>query len=262
MKLFFLALAVASIAPEFALLPAANCEIAHDARQCQVAGPKDWSENERRVLHETMQRLRAHELVRGILAGAYENGYTGFQRYRTDTRSHPTDGHVAKFGPGFVLFTPKVIGITDAFFAMADVNDPLSGYRVGDLVLLHELIHAFDDRKQSSGAGFASLTGWEFKDGRWEYINRVSVSAYNGVFAETVTLYARGRYAEAWAQDRSFATSLKFPVPTIQSLAAPGESFADLLAHLIIDPKAAEYLTPAVVEWFQVNVFPELRRKG
>jgi hypothetical protein len=86
------------------------------------------------------------------------------------------------------------------------------------------------------------------------------LSAYNGVFAETVTLYARGRYTDAWTKDRSFATSMSFPLPTIQSLATPGESFADILAHLILDPTATSYLKPSVVEWFQTQVFPALQR--
>ena len=251
-----------SNAPGFSLLPAANCDEAHDVRQCLVAGPKEWSADERQVIQETMRRLTAHELVQGILVGAQENGYTGFRRYSTDTRQDPTYGRVPKFSPGFVLYPSKVIGITDAFFQTANLTDPMSGYHFRDLILLHELIHAFDDRKGSTDAGFTSIAGWVFRNNRWEYTHPVSVSAYNGVFAETLTLYGRGRYAEAWNRDRSFATSLTFPLPTIQSLATPGESFADMLAHLIVDSGATTYLKRDVVEWFERNVFPALLDKA
>ena len=244
--------------PTFSLLPAAKCEQATDARLCSVASPKEWSTTERLILEDTMRRLGANELVRGILVKAQENGYIGLRRYATDTKPDATYGRVPKISPGFVLYGAKEIGITDAFFAAVDMTDPMSGYRFGDLIVLHELVHAFDDRKTSIDAGFTSITGWTFRNNRWEYSHPVSVSGYNGVFAETVTLYGRGRYTEAWTRDRSFATSLAFPLPTIQSLATPGESFADILAHLIVDQRAATYLKPDVVAWFEGHVFPVL----
>jgi hypothetical protein len=246
-------------APAVSFLPAARCDEAPDVRQCQTAGPKEWTPEERRLLDESLQRLTAHELVRGILVKALENGYRGVRRYSTDTRKDPSGAHVSKFSPGFVLYTSKVVGITDAFFETADMRDPISGYRFGDFILLHELIHAFDDRKESIRPGFTEATGWVFKNGRWVYVNAVRISEYNGVFADTLTLYARGRYADAWMRDRSFATSMTFPLPTIQSLATPGESFADILAHLILDPSANRYLKRPVVDWFETQIFPTLR---
>jgi hypothetical protein len=246
--------------PALAFLPPVKCDEAPDVRQCTVAGPKEWSDGERRLVEDSLQRLTEHELVRGILVRARENGYRGVRRYSTDTRREASGAHVTKFSPGFVLFNSKIVGITDAFFVTADVRDPMSGYRFGDLILLHELIHAFDDREQSVRAEFTTATGWEFRNSRWVYTNPVGISEYNGIFAETVTLYARGRYADAWMRDRSFATSMRFPLPTIQSLATPGESFADILAHLILDPTASTYLKPTVVAWFESDVFPSLRQ--
>ncbi len=249
-------------APAFSLLSPTKCEEANDVRQCRTAQPKDWSTEDRRVVQEAMRRLKDHELVRGVLVGAQENGYRGLRRYSTDTQEDPTHGPVAKFNPGFVLYTSKVIGLTDAFFQTEDVRDPISDYRFGDFVLIHELIHAFDDRKKSSDRAFTTMTGWVFRNDRWEYVNRVGLSDYLGVYADTLTLYASGRYAEAWARDRSFATSLRFPLPTIQSLVRPDESFAGILAHLIVDSRAATYLKPELVEWFESNVFPTLRENA
>jgi hypothetical protein len=278
MKILFLALVAAAAsagqpfaresaivntrAPGFALLPAAKCDEAHDVGHCLVARPKEWSADERLVIQQTMRALTAHELVQGILVGAQENGYTGFRRYSTDTKPDPRYGRAPKFSPGFVLYPSKVIGITDAFFQTADMADPVSGYRFGDLILVHELIHAFDDRRWSTDVGFTSVSGWVFRNDRWEYAHPISVSGYNAAFAESLTLYGRGRYGEARTRDRSFATSLTFPLPTLQSLATPGESFADLLAHLIVDRRAATYLHADVVAWFERNVFPVLLDKA
>jgi hypothetical protein len=262
MKIFLLALVFATAATPGAdvpLLPAAKCEAERDARQCAVAQPKDWSPEERRVVQDALDRLMANELVRGIVAGAQANGYAGLRRYATDTKVDAAFGRVPKFSPGFVLFNAKIIGITDGFFETAHLTDPLSGYRFGDLILLHELIHAFDDRSRSIDAGFTSRTGWTFRQNRWVYGNPVSVSAYNQVVADTLTLYGRARYSEAWARDRSFATTMTFPLPSIQSLAFPSESFADILSHLILDPRASSYLEPAVVRWFEETVYPVLR---
>jgi hypothetical protein len=242
-----------------AFLPPAKCDEAPDMRQCLVASPKEWSDGERRAIEESLQRLTTSELVRGILVKAVENGYVGIRRYSSDTKREPSGAHVTKFSPGFVLYTSKVVGITDAFFETADMKDHISGYRFGDFILLHELIHAFDDRKESTRPGFTSATGWVFRNNRWVYTNSVGISEYNGVFADTLTLYARGRYADAWMRDRSFATAMRFPLPTIQSLATPGESFADILAHLILDPTAATYLKRPVIDWFETQVFPTLR---
>jgi hypothetical protein len=242
----------------FWLLPAEKCVDAEDGRRCLVSRPKAWSADERHLLQSSMRRLNAHHLVQGLLVGAQENGYSGLRRYATYAKEDPTAGPVPNFSPGFVLYTAKVIGLTDAFFQTESVRDPISDYRFGDLTLVHELVHAFDDRRKSTDPEFRSMAGWGFRNNRWEYVNRVDYSEYLGVYANTLTLYASGRYDDARTRDRSFATSLRFPVPTIQSLARPDESFADILAHLIVDRKATTYLQPEVVDWFERNVFPAL----
>lgn len=258
MRGLLLALAALGAVSDLVLLPPARCADAHDVRRCETAGPKAWTAAEQQVVSDTIERLQASPLVRGIVRGARANGYRGLQRYATDTARDAHGAYVTKFGPGFVLYTPKVIGVTDAFFALADLRDARGGYRVGDLVLLHEIIHAYDNRTRSTERDFTSLAGWAFDKGEWQYTNRVGISAYNGVYADTVTLYARGRYAEAWTRDRAFATALPVAVPRLQSLVTPAESFADILAHLILDPSAREYLQPKMVAWFEQHVFPGL----
>lgn len=266
MKAFVLALLASATSlgpgPDFSLLPAATCREGPAARQCQVAGPKEWSAAERQLVQVSMRRLATNELIQGLLVAARENGYAGFQRYSTDTKQDPSFGTVPMFNPGFVRYDAKVIGITDAYFQTENVRDSISDYRFGDLILIHELAHAFDDRKSSAEQGFTTVAGWVFRNSRWEYAKRVSFTDYLGVYAETLTLYADGRYREAWTRDRSFATSLTFPVPTIQSLVSPDESFADILAHLIVDTRATTYLQPELVAWFERNVFPVLTEKA
>jgi hypothetical protein len=248
----------ASAVEGFSLLPAEKCEEARDVRQCQTARPKEWSAEDRHVIQDAMRRLAEHELVQGLLVGARENGYSGLRRYSTYAKQDAGHGPVPTFSPGFVLYPSKVIGLTDAFFQTESVRDAISDYRFGDLTLVHELVHAFDDRAQSAVPEFRSMAGWAFRNNRWEYVNRVDYSEYLGVYANTLTLYTSGRYGDARKRDRLFATSLRFPVPTIQSLARPDESFADILAHLIVDSRATSYLQPAVVDWFERHVFPAL----
>jgi hypothetical protein len=242
-----------------AFAPPAVCAEAPDRHHCEAASPQDWTAAERRIVEDALNRVLAHDLGRAIVERARTNGYRVLHRYRTDVQRNRSGQYESKFGPGFVLYPAKVIGITDAFFELAELRDARGGYRVGDLVLLHELVHAFDDRQRSIDTGFAALTGWKFEDGRWHYTNRVSYSGYSGVYAETLTLYARGRYDEAWSRDREFATSLPNPLPRLQSLVTPAESFADIVAHLILDPTAREYLAPPVVEWVEKHVFAALR---
>lgn len=256
------AIASAAIEPGFALLPAAKCNDAVDGRQCAVAGPKEWSSDERRAMEDTMRRLIANELVRGILVSVQENGYNGFSRYATSTKLDPKFGQVAMFSPGFVVHVSKTIGITDAFFQTESVRDPISDYRYGDVILIHELVHAFDDRRRSADAQFRSVTGWMSKNDRWHYSNPVDRVEYHQVFADTLTFYSQGRHSDAWQRDRAFATSMAFPLPTIQSLVNPEESFADILAHLIVDPKASTYLKSEVIDWFAATVFPVLRENA
>lgn len=263
MKQVVLALLMAfATAPKLALLPPAKCAEAIDRPRCEAARPKPWTDSERDVMRPAIERLESNPSSRAVMQRAIENGYAGLQRYASDSQPDATGTAVAKFGPGFVLYRAKTIGITDAFFQMADLRDPRSGYRVADLVLLHELAHAFDDRMLSTDPVFTSVTGWKLEGGRWQYTNRVSISEYNGVYAQTVTSYARGDHADAWARDRAFATSLPFPLPRIQALATPGETFADVLAHLILDPDARKYLDPRVVQWFDKHVFSGLRASG
>jgi hypothetical protein len=166
------------------------------------------------------------------------------------------------FSPGFVLHGVRIIAITDAFFQTESVRDPISGYRYGDAILLHELVHAFDDRERSADERFRSLAGWVWRGDRWKYTNRVDVLRYHEVFADTLMLYSRGRHSDAWQRDRLFATSMAVPLPTIQSLVNPEESFADILAHLIVDPNASTYLNRDVIDWFEASVFPMLRENA
>jgi hypothetical protein len=244
------------------LLAPVKCETTQDVQRCLVARPKEWSPAEHEAMTEALQRLASNELVRGILVGLRDNGYAGLRRYATATKRDPVQGRVAMFSPGFVLYIAKDIGITDAFFQTQSVTDPISGYRYGDLILLHELVHAYDDGKVSSREEFTSVTGWWYGDSRWKYGNPVDVPSYRTVFAQTLMSYARGEYRDAWSRDRYFATAMTVPLPTIQSLVSPDESFADILAHLILDERAATYLKPAVVEWFEEEVFPALREKA
>jgi phage terminase small subunit len=44
-------------------------------------------------------------------------------------------------------------------------------------------------------------------------------------------------------------------VPTIQSTRAPGEPFAKIGAHLVLDPRARQSLAPEVVACFDRQVF-------
>lgn len=249
-------------APLLALLPAEACDAAADRARCRAAGPKEWLPEERQIVGEALQRLSAHELARGIVAAAVENGYSGLRRYVTHTEADREQRYVPTYSPGFVLFGTKTIGMTDAFFQTAHLSDPIAGYRFGDLMLLHELVHAYDDQRVSIDREFTARSGWRLRDERWVYAYPVHASTYHGVFAETLTLYALGKPAQAWARSRSFATTLPFPVPTIQSLASPGESFADVLAHLILDVGAASYLKPDLVDYFKRDVFPMLMEKG
>lgn len=246
----------------FPLLPHTPCEEAADRARCAVASPKPWSEDERRSIGDALQRIAGQELVRGIIVGALDNGYEGLRRYATDTEPAPGSGWEPKFSPGFVLYGAREVAVTDAYFLTADMTDAKSAYRFGDLILIHELAHAFDDRARSIDEGFTSLVGWTFKDGAWAYARRVGWSQYHGVLADTLTLYGRGRYRDAWTRDRAFATSLAYPLPTIQSLVNPAESFADMLAHLMLDSTARSYLDARVVAWFEQQVFPGLRDKA
>lgn len=260
--LLMAASAAAPLDAPFALLPAATCDDRTDDRQCAVAGPKEWSAEERRAVADAMGRLRGFELARGVMAGARDNGFDGLRRYATATRRDPSVGRVSMFSPGFVLYGSRTIGITDAFFQIDTVHDTAAGYRFGDAVLLHELVHAFDDRQRSADATFRALAGWELKHDRWAYTNPVDVVRYRSVFAETLMLYARGQHGDARARDRSFATAMPVPLPTIQSLVNPDECFSDILTHLILDPTSRSYLRRDLVEWFEAHVFPELRAKA
>jgi hypothetical protein len=251
--------AIVDARTQFDWLPAAVCADASDSARCRTAQPRDWTAADRRVVQDALDRLAQHPLAAALLAGARANGYRGLQRYASDVQANAAGEYVTKFGPGFVLYVPKIIGITDAFFELAELRDARGGYRVGDLVLLHEIVHAYDDRQVSSAADFTSHHGWHQEDGAWQYRHRVNLSEYHGVYARTLTLYAQGRYADAWDADRAFATSLAVPLPRMQALASPAETFADVLSHLVLDPTAREYLAPATLAWFDRHIERQLR---
>jgi hypothetical protein len=122
--------------------------------------------------------------------------------------------------------------------------------------LLHECFHAIDDL--SGRPEFAEMAGFVRAGTQWRYAIRsqAEATALTAFDNELLRMEQSRSFREEPYLNRRLAMALQ-PVqyPTMQATRSPAEAFAEIGSHLILDPRAREYLPPKVVEFFSMRVF-------
>lgn len=142
----------------------------------------------------------------------------------------------------------RTIDLTDRFFERQSARDHFSGqpgYLLTTEILAHELLHAVDAGQQYSGtAEFRRVVRLGMPVSQQEAADRANV--------ERERLNAEGRYDAGWEASRSWAiVTLRGRLPSVHTLDNYREAFAELGAHLVLDPNARRQFEPRVVQYLE-----------
>ncbi|NOT27182.1 MAG: hypothetical protein HOP16_13880 [Acidobacteria bacterium] len=184
-------------------------------------------------------------------------------RRKSNDAANPTANGISIVGDGF-----KFIALTDRFFEHSGLRDRWSGapgYRLQTRILLHEIFHALDEggRFSEQNAEFLALVGY-----RLGADNSLALPVTRDLallFGEINGLRQKGEHAKAWDLERRIGRMLSetlFPtlLPSVGAFVGPKDGFAEIGAHLVLDPTARQYLNPRVVEYFDRTLFTETAR--
>jgi hypothetical protein len=210
---------------------------------------KEWTATERTVVLRAVKDIRAHPLGDRLWRTVSNEGKRDIvlRRYSEDVKSGREPTVVTRqWG--------KWLEVFDRFFECRD-RDPLNGsYELGTYIVLHELFHVLDgELRFSKVPEFLDVVGFT-RDGsfNWKAGEQSKADLVQKLLWTTRDCQAQMRL------QRQFGVRVLGRLPSYGATGRPREAFADIGAHLILDPKASEY-TPATVRvYFDRAVFAGL----
>jgi hypothetical protein len=224
---------------------------------CQTRGPKAWTGDEASLVSAALDAIAAKPLGRLVLNRVALQGVTTLRRFSSGA-SRPKDPLGIESAAQFDRTLPThAIDVHDLYFSYREVRDPFSGnpgYLLTAEILLHECFHVLDGGTGSLAAarlaGFSrSGTGWRFS----------ILTAEDALVFNTLSVERAGagdRLVDVERVNRSLALKLRpTRVPSIRATRSPAEAFAEIGAHLVLDPKARTYLPADIVDYFDRHVF-------
>jgi hypothetical protein len=232
---------------------------------CEARGPKAWSSGDVAILKAAVNAIVRSSAGKAVIAAAQQGGVREIRRYSSEGgRSESQDGPPSA---GRIALLRRVgptaaIDLHDPYFARGQERDAFSGrpgYLLVAEVLLHECFHALDTVSQSPE--FLRLVGFSRAGATWRFEGRTSadVTSLTSFSAQYRRLADKGDWAGIWRANRSLALSMRpVRVPSMMSVRSPAEAFAEIGAHLILDPRARTYLPPETVAYFDAYILPPI----
>ena len=235
---------------------------------CERRQPKAWTSDEITIVKQAIDEILTRPLGPEALARCRRNGFDTLRRYtavgETEWSTAPDFLPRPQANLHWDPLAPS-IDFNDEFFRDRGLRDSFSGrpgYLVSAAVLLHECMHALDE--VSRYPMFRDLVGFVRAGTRWRFIagTQSDVAAITEFNRQIVKLARLNDRAGMWRANRRFALSMK-PVrlPTMSAVRGPGEAFAEIGAHLILEDRARQYLPKEVVAYFDRNVLEPLTRQ-
>jgi hypothetical protein len=127
-------------------------------------------------------------------------------------------------------------------------------YELPIYIVLHELFHVFDgELTYSKVPEFLDVVGYK-KDGSFDW--KAGEEKEGDLLQKRLWMTRDCR--EQMRLQREFGVRVLGRLPTYNATYRPREAFADIAAHLILDPKASEYIPATVREYFDRAVFSQL----
>src|SRR5262245_5272007 len=228
---------------------------------CHERGPRSWKRHEIESLHTAIDDVLQRPLGPAVIRESQRRGADVLQRYTLGTENDGTVSHIVNSAFHSSSDGRSFIEVTDRFFEKGGKRDQRSRYLLQTRILLHELFHAIDDQGQRFSMAndeFASLIGLIYIDNGWRRINATESEEQiqYDVANRIKQLLTKNQYEDAWNTGRVYATRPEIALPSIRALDSPAEAFAEIGAHLLLDPAVATYLKPQVIDYFRDRVFP------
>jgi len=237
---------------------AGGCELG--VAYCEARAPQSWEPREIQVVRSALDEIAANPLGRAVIARARAHGYLAFRRFRHYAVRHP-DGRIetrptVSASAHTSVFGVNSIDVNDLFFNYAGAVDGFSGtpgYALPAAILLHELVHGMDQGTYSESTEFRERMGLAIRSEE----ERRQWARFRD---EKIRLLTDGQYEAAWRIDRTYAiTILNGRLPTMAAVQDPVEAFAEIGAHLVLDPNAPKQIDPRVVDYFNDAVSGRVR---
>jgi hypothetical protein len=236
------------------LFSAGTCELG--PQFCALAAPREWTAGEIALVSGALDDIAVTDLGRRIIDRALSNGFRTIRRYANAAR---LDAERVYQMETLTVATAhhdepsaiKTIDLTDRFFERQSLRDQFSGppgYLLTTEVLAHELVHAVDMNQRYSGTE-------TFRRGVRLGMPAALQADVNAANAERRALVDAGRHADDWHASRSFAiVRLRGRLPSLHALEGYREAFAEVGAHLVLDPNARSQFEPRVIQYFTRSV--------
>jgi hypothetical protein len=218
-------------------------------------GAKAWQAREVEIVAADLKEIQADRLGARVLARVWADGWTVLRRYIRHTPETP--GTYANVDWNRL---PWAIDVNDALFGCVGVRDTFSGtpgYSATAQILLHEIFHTFDGPTHvlSSPPAFWREAGFiQTANGRLRFNLTPKERDILKPFAEGEPLDCDD--STRWA--RAYAVQTLGRAPSTTALISPKEAFAEIGSHLVLDPNAKRYVSPALRAYFERVVFRAL----
>ena len=224
----------------------------------EVSEPKEWQASEISSLTKHLYEIRKQGLTI-FFDQITEAGPIAFFRAKFGTRLvSDSDGKPTSIPePKLAALHYRLknsIHFHDSYFdpnaGKISFGDTLTD-RSEQIMLLHELAHAFDHKSlqyNSSNETFLKLSGWE-SSGKLKNVDEAEIQR---VWDESVSLNKKGLTTEAHNLAKNFAHAHGFP--TLYAMMNPSETYAEMVSFISLAPDAPKYLNPELITWFKTNV--------
>jgi|RhiMetdeSRZDD1v2_1073273.scaffolds.fasta_scaffold359791_2 hypothetical protein len=233
-----------------------DCELGR--AYCDIRKPKDWTSTEIAVIKQAIDAVMARPGGPAIIERAQAKGYRTLRRYALGASRENQIPAERPLWDAQTNYPSASIDFNDRLFRGRDgmVRDRFSGnpgYLLIAKTFLHECFHAIDE--WSPTEEFAILAG--FVNGVWraEVDTKRQLAAFDRLRIQMRERRDAGELDAAWHVSRQAALFIRpVRIPSLESTQGPGEAFAEIGAHLILDDLARNYLSPDVVAFFDEHV--------
>jgi len=236
---------------DFNFVPGKTCESTWiDNSFCAATGPKPWRSEEANLMIDYLTPLysgRLDAFVRNIL----NKGFHSIHRYSHGFKPVGNGKYTREEYAAWVWIYDNSINISDLALVPNLPKDPIGGFELQKVAILHEFSHAFSSNEIELMDEFYKLTGWS-KHGDAYVLANTDIREVYKIISQSHSLMLAGQIEEAIKLNRNYG--IKHGFPTAYAMVNPGECFAEIASHVFFDSRIHEYLKPEIIDWAQKRV--------
>ena len=235
----------------FAFSPGRGCDNGWiGASWCESTEPKTWVPSEIEKVSRLLGAINEAGLPE-FLKRIRDKGFTTLYRYGHGFLPKGNNQYAREEHGAWVWGRDTSINVSDIGFAFADAKDPVGGFDLLSVGLLHEMTHAFAFEDNVLIRDFALKAGWVEQNGKC-FLAGVDAGDIAATVAQMRSLILAGKLEEALRLNREYGIEHGFP--SAYAMSSPTEGIADVASHLHFDPNASTYMKPELIQWIKDRV--------